>query len=139
MTALTAARRALGRELGPYGVYTATAGSTTTATIAAAFQSSELPSDAAAYVWAFSPASAAPQQRRVTLNGLTPGTGVVTFDAALGTAVGNGTVIELSPLLPPVHETSANVGNASYLSITGCLNLGLRHLLIPHTVLLPLV
>lgn len=139
MIALSAARPAFGRELGPYGVYTASSGSTTTAVVAAAFQSSELPTDSQAYTWVLSPAATAPRQRRVTLNGLTPGSGTLTFDAALGTAVGAGTVIELSPLLPPIHESSANVGAAGYLSLHGCLNLGLRHLLIPHTILLPLV
>lgn len=127
---LVTARNNLGRELGKYGRFTATAGSTTTLTCAAAFQSSVLPTDAGAYAWVFVPGTTAPRQRRITATGLNGATGVLTLDAALGAAVGNGTVFEISRSLPPSHESSAGVGNAEGASLLYCLNRALSHLLV---------
>lgn len=79
----------------------------------------------------FVPGLTAPRQRRVTGGGLAATTGTLTVDAAFGAAVGNGTVFELSPRLPAVHESAASVGNAPYASLQGCLNEALKHLLVP--------
>lgn len=123
------ARRELGRQLGPYGVYTATSGSTRGFTCASGFESSVLPTDNQAYVWAFVPAAIAPRLRRVTATGVDGSLSSLTFDGTLGSAIANGTIVELSPKMPPVHESSARVGAAPYFSLQGALNLALRHLL----------
>jgi len=126
----TVARRELGRMIGPYGVFTATGGTTQSLVCAAAFQSSVLPTDGRAFSWVFVPGLTAPRQRRVTAIGLDGPTGTLPVDALYGAAVANGMVFEVSPRLPPVHESTANVGNAMTPSLQFCLNAAARHILI---------
>lgn len=128
---LTTARQKLALETGPSGVFTATAGSTTTATCTAAFQSTELPASALAYAWVFVPGiSTTNRQRRVKADGLNASTGVITLDGALGGAIANGTVIEITTVLPSVRDASASNGAAWIPGLHECLNRGLDRLLV---------
>lgn len=121
------ARRKLGELVGPYGVFTATGGSTTTVQYTSPFQSSELPSNAFAYQWLYIPATAV--VRRITATGLNGTTGTLTADGGLGMTVVLGTIFELSARLPPARDSGANIANTFYLSLNDALNLGARHLL----------
>lgn len=134
MPTLTNYRRALGQELGGFGVYTATGGTTTTLVCASAFRSTELPADHLAYAWIYLPGVASasdPRQRRVKKDGLTPGTGTITVEDAFGAAVTAGIVFEVSARLPLTREPSAAAsGVTTEMGLNECINLGLRHLLI---------
>ena len=134
MPTLTQCRQALARELGPSGVFTATAGSTTTVTCTTAFQSSTLPASALAYAWIYFPSIAATNnQRRISPTGLDPSTGVLTFDPAIGGAAANGTVFEITTGLPSVRDGSANNSETWVPGMVECINSGLRHLLVPQS------
>lgn len=138
-TYLTNARRAVAAELGPFGVYSASGGSTTTAISGNAFSSSELPTDALAYAWVFVPSISGIRQRRITATGLNGSTGTITLDAALGTAIANGTTFEILTRLPAAREQSAGVGQAWLLGVHEAINLALRHCLIEDYISLTLV
>lgn len=134
-TRLDTARRKLGQELGPYGVFTASGGSTTTLHSNALFQSSELPADFQAYVWAYVPTSAQPRLRRIKRDGLDAAAGILTVDGIFGTPVSAGMVFELSSKLPPAREPVANIGEATWLGLNEAANLALRHILVPDDAL----
>jgi hypothetical protein len=129
-TTLVAARRKLAQELGGFGVFTATGGSSTTLVCAAAFQSTELPASNLAYAWVYVPGGTGAKQRRVKAGGLDPATGTITVDAAFGASIANGTVFELHSRLPAVREPVADQGVANVLGVQECLNLALRHILV---------
>lgn len=134
-TTLTIARRALGFEVGGYTYVTASGGSTTTAIASPVFRSSELPTTAFAYTWLFNPAGTEPRQRRVTKTGLDPTTNYqVTLEAPLGSAVGNGTVVELSSLVPPI-----GLGTTIATGLHEALNAAARHILVPYNSSVTLV
>lgn len=130
-TTRAAARRALGHELGGYFYGPAFSGSTTTiSTTIPAFYSSELEDDALAYAWVYLPDGTLPRLRRVTRTGVNGATTVITVDAPFGTSVTNGTMFELSLLLPPSRDHTAGRGETTELGLNEALNLGARHLVV---------
>lgn len=136
---LVTARRRLGPDTGRYAVVTALSGTTSTFTYHT-LQSTILPSDHLAYQWAYAPAAALPRLRRVTETGLNAGTGVVTLDGALGTAVGAGTIVELSARLPPGRDGAANGAETNERGLNECLNMAARQILIEDdSIRIPLV
>jgi hypothetical protein len=126
----TAARRALGPELGPFGVFTATTGSVSTASFYAPFQNTQLGPDAYAYHWIYVPTIGSPQVRRIAGMGLEPNAGTLTFDGALGPpGVQTGTEFELSAKLPGARDVIANLANIDLLGLNEALALAARHIL----------
>ncbi len=125
-------RRRLGEALGGFFTGSAFSGSTTTiGTAIPAFQSSELPSDALAYAWAYIPDGLGQRLRRITKNGLDGATGVVTVDTPFGAAVAGGTVFEISTKMPPTREGAANLhGEVPLLGLNEALTLASEHLTI---------
>ncbi len=136
MPTLTQYRRALLEGIGGGGVYTTDAiGSTTTLVCAGAFKSSVLPADHLDNAWIYVALSTFPRQHRVAANGLAPSTGTITLAGALGAGVIADVPFELSALLPLIDQGSKTPG----ISLTQCVNLALRHMLVPDelTVAIP--
>jgi hypothetical protein len=130
-TTRTAARQAVAGELGGYapgqvlGVATAS-----TLPMPSSVLSTELPNTALAYQWALVPSMIAVglAQARITQTGLNGATGVVTLEHPLGGIPANGALVELHSKLPPIGGTQRQGG---LLSVDECVNLALRHLLVP--------
>lgn len=130
MPTLRTYRRQLGYELGGYGVYTATSGTTTTLVCPNAFKSSSLPSDAFAYQWVYCPDITGVKLRRITSAGLNPTTGTITVDNAFDVSIAVGVFFELSALIPPTRETVEFEAHTNMMGLDECVNLALRHLLV---------
>lgn len=128
MPTLAQYRRALGDEIGGFGVYTTTgAGSTSTLVCTTAFRSTEQPTDHLAYAWAYVPSATAPRQRRVRDDGLTPGSGTITVDDVFGSSIGSGVEFEVSTRLPLIDDGAKGLR----ISLNQCIVLGMRRLLVP--------
>jgi hypothetical protein len=139
-TRLVDARRQLLQEIGGGGTFFASGGTATTLICPTAFQSTELPSSALAYAWIFLPTTIAlPRQRRVKAAGLDPATGTITVDAAFPAPVVVGQTFEIHSRLPAAREPVVGGAEATVPGLLECLNLGLRHLLVPDTYALALV
>lgn len=126
-TSFTTARQTLGRELGWYYIDLVSSATASIVSTSYGLLSSVLPTDHVAYAWLFAPSVSAPKVKRVTLTGLDPTTGALTLEGSLGSAPAQSSVIEISPLLPPVH---ASLGESFSMSLQECLNRGASHLLI---------
>lgn len=129
MTTLVAARADLGRQLGGFGRFTPTGGTTTTVTCSAAFASSELPASALAYAWIYVPDSAAPRQRRVAKDGLNTASGTITVEAQFGTDI-DQQVFEVHTKLPAIQDNSADNGQTTTMGLKEILNLSARQILV---------
>lgn len=132
MATLTVYRRKLAQELGLFGIFTATGGSTTTLVCGNAFGSTELPTDALAYAWILVPSitASAARQRRVKKAGLDGTTATITVDGSFASAVANGTIFEVHCRLPGVRDAEATESISTMLGVHECINLALRHLLV---------
>lgn len=128
MPTLTEYRRALLEEIGGGGVGTTDATGTTTLFICTPmFKNANLPTDHLAYAWVYFPNVALPQQQQVTATGVNGATGGVTVAAAYGGAIGPSAPFEYSARLPLIDAGNKTMGP----SLTQCVNLGLRQLLVP--------
>lgn len=132
-TTKTTYRRDLGLHLGGYYVVTAGTGgsSTVIANVWTPFRSTELPTTHLAYWWAYVPDLSWPNLRRVKKTGLDPTAGSITVDDSFSATVANGLIVELSSKLPPTSVTSAGVGEAVKPSLDDCVNMALRHIMVP--------
>lgn len=127
---LVTGRRDVLEALGGGGVYTTTGSGSTTTLVCFRFASSALPTDHLDFTWVHVPSIGAPRQKMVAKNGLTPGTGTVTFEAAMGASVGSGVVFELSNLLPLVDEGA----KGAELSLNQCVQRAHQHLAYEDTI-----
>jgi hypothetical protein len=128
MPRLDTYRRALLEEIGGGGVYTTTGvGTATTLLCSTAFLSTELPNSHLAYAWVYVPSATFPKQRRVKKDGLDQTSGTITVDGTFNGAIASGVEFEISTRLPLIDSAAKSPG----ISLNQCVNLGLRHLLVP--------
>lgn len=133
MPTLTAYRRALLEEIGGGGVYVATASGAangSTVVCSAAFTSSPLPSDHLGLAWIHVPSITAPKQQRITATGLNPANGTITVGNGFGAQVTSAMTFEISARIALVDGSEKSPG----LSLNQCVNLALRHLLVPDEI-----
>jgi len=138
-TPLYVARHRLAEQIGGFGQFVATGGSTSTVICAAAFKSPDLPTSALAYAWIYNPTSVYPKQQRVRKDGLTFGSGQINLADVIGTAFINSTVFEVHTRMPAARETADGFGQATQMGCLECLNAGLRHIRTETTRALSLV
>ena len=122
-------RRALGRELGGYGVFTSTSAGTTTQ-IFSALNSDQLPDSHLANAWLYVPSFGVPNQRRIKRDGLAA-SGMITVESALSAAVASGAMFEIGSKLPPTGAWAEGWAGGREIGLNECVNLALRHLLVP--------
>lgn len=129
MATLTVYRRKLAEMLGHPPPFTASSGSTSTLVSVAPFKSTLLPVTAFQQAWVFVPGGTGVRQRRIA--SIAPGTGTITLDDVLGGAVGTGTAFEIHPRMPAIGENLTSESEATTVSQHQCLNMALRHILVP--------